>query len=311
MASSAIEHSTSPLVDYVCEHFIKGGAVQKGSNPGFSHALKLSYNTIDKSQISIGPNSLNYCYKLSSDVPKLTLGLLTALMDELTTDACFRVGLPCPPGVSLQMHTELVDHTELSTFTEINVINVVTKLGKTVSHTRTEFRSVDTDQLIAYSTHVKYMPTGNRILDVLMTNRTLYDLFERFYLRKTKIPHFDHKPLFKDVIQSHLEFHGLGQATFHSTREHTNPFGALHGGCHAMLMETVAESLARVELQTDSVVLQAIHIQFLSPAKGSIDVVCEIISSTSTLQLRVLLKRGERILSEGKLRFGPPIQSRL
>ena len=305
------EDTNSSLIDYIYENFIKGGAIQKGSNPGFCHALKLSYNTIDKSKLSVGPNSLNYHYKLSSDVPKFTIGLLTALMDELTSCACFRVGSPCPPGVSLQMQTELVDYIELSTFSEIKVMNVVTKLGKTVSHTRTEFRSVDTDQLVAYSSHVKYMPTGNRILDVLMTNRTLDDLFERFYLRRTKVPFFDQKPLFNDVIQSHLECHGLGQATFHCTREHTNPFGALHGGCHAILMETVAEPLAKAQLSMDHVHLQAIHIQFLSPAQGSINVVCEIISCTSTLQLRVLLKRGTRILSEGKLRFVPWMRSRL
>lgn len=310
-----VGHSSSPsLVDYVYEHFVKGAAVQKGSNPGFGHALKLSYNTIDKSQLSVGPKSLNYCYKLSSDVPKFTVGLLTAIMDELSTNACFRVGLPCPPGVSLQMHTELVDHIDLSTIheTEMNVINIVTKLGKTVSHTRTEFRLVDTNQLIAYSSHVKYMPTGNTIFDMVMTNRTLYNLFERFYLRKIKLPYFDQKPLFKDVVQSHLEFHGLGRATFHITREHTNPFGALHGGCHAMIMETVAEPLAKTQLQTDQVHLHGLHIQFLSPAKGSIDVVCEIIHGTSTtLQVRVLLKRGDKVLSEGKLRFVPPNQSRL
>lgn len=182
-----------------------------------------------------------------------------------------------------------------------------------MSYIRTEFRSVDTDQLLAYSFHVKYMPTGNRILDVVMTNRTLFNLHDRFYFRNIQIPSYDQKPLFKDVLQSHLEFHGLGHATFHSTREHTNAYGTLHGGCHAMIMETVAEPLAQVQLSTDHVALQAIHLQFLCPAKGSMDVVCEIMSCTTfTLQLRVVLKRGDRILSEGQLRFGPrSIQSRL
>lgn len=128
MASSTTSDSSRPLIDYICENFIKGGAVQPGSNPGFCHALKLSYNTIDKSQLSVGPKSLGYRYKLSSDVPKFTIGLFTALMDELTTMACFRVGLPSPPGISLQMQTELVDRIiDLSTLSEIQVISVLSK----------------------------------------------------------------------------------------------------------------------------------------------------------------------------------------
>ncbi len=302
---------SSELVTYICENFIKGGAVQRGSNPGFSHAIKLSYNTIDKQRLSMGPKSLSYRYTLSQDVPKFTIGLLTALMDELSTDACFRVGLPCTPGVSLQMQTELDDHMDLSSFTEINVVNIVTKLGKTVSHTRTEFRCVDSNQIIACSSHIKYMPTGNRLIDILMKNRFLYDLYQRFYLRTTQPPFYDEKPLYKDVIQSHLVFHGLGRATFHVTREHTNPFGSLHGGCHAMIMEAVAEPYARSLLKSDAVVLQAMHMEFLAAAKGSIDVMCEIISCGSTIQIRVLLVGNERTTSEGKLRFSASIQSRL
>jgi acyl-coenzyme A thioesterase PaaI-like protein len=337
------------LVDYIYSHFIKGGSVQKGSNPGFAHAMKLSYQTIDKNRFSVegpsnntsNPNCLSYRYRLSKDVPKWTVGLLTALMDELSTDACFRVGLPCPPGVSLQMQTELVDGTTSLTTEEedheeeMDVVNIVTKLGKTVSHTRTEFRWATSQKLVAFSSHVKYMPTGSRILDVVFKSRFLYDFLERWYLRKLKLPWYDEQPLFESVLQSHIEFHGLvdgsGRATFHMTREHTNPHGALHGGCHAMIMEYVAESFAKAELVSNykkkgavvvNVVLQAMQIEFLSAAKGSINVLCETInssdndssavSSSGTLQVRVLLKRGERTCSEGKLRFSAvSIYSRL
>jgi acyl-coenzyme A thioesterase PaaI-like protein len=321
------------MVDYIYSHFIKGGSVQRGSNPGFAHAMKLSYNTIDKNRLSVlvgGPKSLTYRYRLSNDVPKWTVSLLTALMDELSTSACFRVGLPCPPGVSLQMQTELIEGADLSSSSnmkEVDVVNIVTKLGKTVSYTRTEFRCATSDRLIAFSSHVKYMPTGSRITDLFFRNTFLFELFERLYLRKLKVPWYEEKSLFQNVIQSHLEFHGIGRATFHITREHTNPFGALHGGCHAMIMEQVAESFAKDALQSEVVLLQSIQIDFLSAAsKGSVEVLCEAITATtttttsssssnskeeiavvygasSTLQVRVLLKRGERTCSEGRLRF--------
>lgn len=311
--------SNARLVDYIHENFIKGGAAQGGSNPGFNHAMKLSYHTIEKKRLSVEgpPKSLTYRYRLSSDVPKYTVGLFTALMDELSTNACFRVGLPSAPGVSLQMQTELVDGANLSELKEgdeVDVINVVVKLGRTVSHTRTEFIDCQTGELIGFSSHIKYMPTGSRLFDLVFNNPTLYSLYERLHLRNAKISYFDHKPLFTDVIQSHLEFHGLGHATFHVTREHTNAFGTMHGGCHAMVMEAAAETFAKAKCEK-SVTLQAIHIDFLGAAKGSIDVVCESIPRDITtkteekrqpsamVHVRVLLKKGDKIYSEGKLRY--------
>ena len=240
--------------------FIKGGNLQPGSKPGFAHSLKLSYNTITKDRISVTNQNktLTYRYQLTEHVPKPSVGLYTALMDELSTNACFAAGSPSPPGVSLQMQTELLTksfhHKQPSHFHqvghEIDIVNTVTKLGKKVSHTRTDFYCATTKKPLAFSSHVKYMPTGNRLLDLLFTNKFLYGLYANSFLPRRGEPKmYDEKPLVKDVIGSSFQHHGLGRSSFHVTREHTNPFGALHGGCHAMIMEQAGEAYARAELQ--------------------------------------------------------------
>merc|ERR1711862_756986 len=92
----------------------KSGSLSSDSTPGFAHALMLSYNTISKERYSadVEKKTLTYAYQFGDDVTnnnKPSVGLLSALQDELGTQAMFGAGLPCPPGASLQMCTELVD----------------------------------------------------------------------------------------------------------------------------------------------------------------------------------------------------------
>jgi acyl-coenzyme A thioesterase PaaI-like protein len=294
-------------------NFIKAGNLQPASKPGFGHALKLSYNTISKERLSIdSEQSLTYRYRFSPDVPKPSIGILTAIQDELSTNACFRVGQPSAPGLSLQMQTELlVKDFPASAMEEMDILNTVTKLGRTISHTRTDFFCTKSQQRLAHSTHVKFMPSGSRILDWLFNSPALWKLYVQLYLaRIDTLPLYEEKPLIKDVIQSHLEFQGQGAATFHVTREHTNPFGALHGGCHAIVMEQVGQAYAKAELASEKVQLEMIQIEYLGAAKGAVEIVATTLgriehdsSSTKTIHVRVVLKRGERILSDGKLRF--------
>jgi len=308
---------TSSMIDYIYTHFMKAGSVQPGSNPGFGHAMKLSYNTMDLQRMSItGPKSLCYRYKLSPDVPRFTTGLLTALMDELSTVACFRVGLPSAPGLSLQMQTELIPSEQtglmLDSLEELDIDTVVTKLGRTVSFTKTHFRDAKTQELVGFSSHVKYMPTGSRLMDWVFTNRFLYDLYEQFYLRSKVIPIYEEGPLVSGVLQPHLDFVHPGRATFGITSKHTNPFGSLHGGCHAMIMEMVGKVFAKDQLGCESVLLEAMQIDYLGAGKVGrrVEVVCERLGGGeeapkggTTLQVRVLIQHGDRICSDGKLRF--------
>lgn len=313
--------------------FIKAG--NSRSQPGFGHALKLSYNLMAKERLTVTNNNktLTYRYHLSDDVPKATVGLFTALMDELSTNACFAAGLPSPPGVSLQMQTELLVNvgTNAQEFllpNEIEIVNTVTKLGRTVSHTRTDFYCAATRKPLAFSSHVKYMPTGSRLLDFVLSNKRIFGWYEKWYHQRLgkQVPVYEEKHLIREVLGSSLEYTNAQQGRFHITREHTNPFGAMHGGCHAMVMEQAGATFAQSELELElrgntsnssstqqqekqGVVLEAMQVEFIGAAKGTVDVYCETIGHVeNVIHVRVLLKKGERICSEGKLRFSKRVQ---
>lgn len=326
--------SKSPVnvIDYLLRYFKGASELLPGSRPGFSHALKLSRTTIDPNRISVTsaaqPKNWTYRYQLSPHVPRYSLGLLTALMDELSTDAVFRAGLPAAPGLSLQMQTEVVDqhrareYFEDPTKSQLDIINTVAKLGKTISHTRTEFRCPSSNELIAFSSHVKYMPSGSFYLDYLFRHRRMYDLYVNTALGMTTLRTYEEKALFQQVLIPQLQYHdGDGkditdpQATFIVTTEHTNPFGALHGGCHAMIMEQVGVAYATKQLGVDreKIFLEAIQVEYLSAGKqGPVDIYCELLGDddTSTLAKKIVhvrvcikLQKNSLTSSEGILRL--------
>ncbi len=318
--------NSAAVIDYLLLNFKKASELLPGSRPGFNHALKLSSSTIEPKRISVGDpqhGDWTYRYELSQHVTKYSVGLLTALMDELSTDAVFRVGSPAAPGLSLQMQTEVVDKKKAWDYfqdpnkPQLDIVNTVAKLGKTISHTRTDFRCPSTKELIAFSSHVKYMPSGSFFMDILFNNRILYDFYVATALRTTMLPNYEEKALFSQVLLPHFEYHNTvdddasPQATFTVNTEHTNPFGALHGGCHAMIMEHVAHSYAKKELQSNNIILEAMQVEYLSAGQqGPVDVYCEVIGETSMLQketvhVRVIIKQqtNGRVASEGKLRL--------
>jgi acyl-coenzyme A thioesterase PaaI-like protein len=290
--------------------FIRGGnLLGPGSKPGFAHAMKLSYNTMAKERLTLGgPNhkDLVYRYKFSEHVPTPSVGLLTAIMDELSTNAVFGVGLPAAPGLSLQMQTHIYVF-DLPT-TEIDVVNKITKFGRKITHTQTDFVCPETGKLLGQGSHIKYMPTGSRIMDYAFTDKLGFKIFNMLFMPKHDPPVYPEKSLVKEVIKDHLEFEGIsGRATFHVTREHTNPMGSMHGGCHAMVMEEVGKVFAKAELKSDMIILESIQVEYFKEAKGTVEVVCDKLGlcEQDSLHVRVRIQRpgGERILSEGKLRF--------
>lgn len=288
--------------------FIKSGNLI-GQQPGFAHALKLGYNQIDKTRLSVdvGRRTLTYRYRFSEHVPNATAGILTAMMDELTTIACFALGGPCPPGASVQMHTEVFGgEAPVVGAAGVDAVSTVVKTGRVITNVRTEFLCASSGRLLALSTHVKYMPTGSRILDLLFASRFLWGLYARLRVDGVDVPLRREAPLLEGAVRPHLELRGAGRATFRCTAEHVNPMGTMHGGCHAVIMEQVGAAYARSRLGGDRrVFLGAIHIEFLRPGRGDIDVECETIVPVDgpSIYVRVSLKGRGKNLSVGKLRF--------
>lgn len=240
----------SPAVELILQ-FIKAGNKQAASTPGFGHALKLSYNLISKKHLTwteadtaTGPRTnsdttgtLTYRYKFTENIGRPTSGLLLAIMDELTTDACFGAGKPSAPGVSLQMHLELchgmkhpVRLSEARHLQELDVVSTVVKLGRTISYTKTDFINPKNQELVAFGSHAKYMPTGNVVMDLVFNQRWAWDLYCKLFVSSnSQLPiQYEEKDLYKSVIAPNLEHKGIGLATFRMNNEHVNPFGGLH-----------------------------------------------------------------------------------
>jgi acyl-coenzyme A thioesterase PaaI-like protein len=217
--------ASSSIVPLILE-FIKGGNMQAASKPGFGHALRLSYNLISKERLTWEDKTLTYRYTFTEHV---STGAFMAIMDELTTNACFGVGQPSAPGVSLQMQMELTK-VPLDLLKEVDIVSTVVKLGRTVSYVRSDFINPVNQQLVAFGSHVKYMPTGNFFMDTIFNNRWAFDLYARMALASPP-DQYEEKDLLKGVIGPCLEYQGVGSATFTMNLEHVNPFGGLHVSC--------------------------------------------------------------------------------
>lgn len=326
------QQSSRKVVEYLMSHFKKASMILPGSTPGFNHALKLSYQTMDPARIvSIGTAShpeLTYRYSLSPDVPRYSTGLLTALMDEISTDACFRVGMPSAAGLTLQFQTELVDKNKaIDIFSnrdgrhnEIDIVNKVSKLGKTIAHTRTDFKCPETANVIAFASQVKYMPSGIPWLDFLLKYPKLHDFGIDLVNRFASTPVYEERAL-AAVIEPHLDMHmeklkneseSAPCATFTVTTEHTNPFRVMHGGCQAVVLEEVAMEFARTKLAAKEVICEAMQLEFLGAGQlGEIDIFCESLGDMYQsgdqkglhVRVQMRLRKNNRLCTEGNLRI--------
>ena len=126
----------------------------------------------------------------------------------------------------------------------------------------------------------------------------MYRWYERWFVTSAQPAQYDLTSLESDVIAEHVEPTAVGRARFDVTRQHVNPFGALHGGCHAMLMELTADAFVQAEKLTTSSVdgtassssgssnssggvvrLQAMQLEFFKEARGTVDIVCDWIGN--------------------------------
>jgi hypothetical protein len=216
--------SSSKVIPLVID-FIKSGNTQPASKPGFGHAIKLSYNLMAKETLSWKNKSLTYRYNFCENVDKAAPGLFMAIMDELTTNACFGVGQPSAPGLSLQMQVELAAGAPNLQPKDMDVVSTVVKLGRTISFTRCEF--YQDQKMIAFGSHVKYMKTGSFFMDLVFNKAWAWKLY--MWCVGNNLPaQYEEKHLWKGVIRPYLEYHSVGDATFSMNGEHVNPFGGLH-----------------------------------------------------------------------------------
>jgi hypothetical protein len=104
----------------------------KGEVNGFDRYLRLCYDTLEAEKLTLSEKSLTYRYPLPSTPKKITPGLASALMDELSTHALGAAA--SPPGASVFFQTQWVASKEqaikLKQHGYVNIVNTVTKRGR-------------------------------------------------------------------------------------------------------------------------------------------------------------------------------------
>jgi hypothetical protein len=247
--------------------FLKSASLHPTCRPGFARVLQVSHSFLSPSNLSIihknNDEDDDDQKAASSSTPKpivryrgqhesLSLGLLFAILDEMTTNATFLHGCPTPPGVSIHIRLELAssqcnhhpkrqrwsllpnnnsnNNNNNNSNKEFVMDSSVIKSGKTLCFSDCRIcDATDHDRLIAFGSQVKYLPTGSWVTDTLFTSPFLWNLFVHTYVRRTDPPVYP-PPHQIGSPHDHLVpvSQTIGRATFRTTPYLTNPFGALH-----------------------------------------------------------------------------------
>mmetsp|Transcript_19860 Transcript_19860/g.48757 ORF Transcript_19860/g.48757 Transcript_19860/m.48757 type:complete len:328 (-) Transcript_19860:26-1009(-) len=289
------------------------------SNYSFQSALGLCHETYDPDRLTVSKNFLSYRYKLAPS-DKLTPGLGAALMDEMTAGLFGAAGRPAGASLFFQAQwfpENIIKSSSSDEEDYVDIANTLTKNGRTISHTRTDIRSSD-NKLIGYSTHVKYMPFGNIVMDTFISYFPFWvsPWLSRIINKRLPPPsptaHLNvgaHK-----AVEAGLKIVSDGKGEFSMTDDHKNPFGTLHGGCSVMVMEKVGDSYASSLFKDSNFYLESLQVQFLSAGRGqkTLTLECETIEFTekSHALIRVNLmkpksgnKKGPTVLAEGAFKY--------
>ena len=287
------------------------------TEPGFIHALRLSPEHLQEQDLKWKDDTLTVRYRIHPDVlwnnnsnaPSVSTYL--ALIDELTTQAV----LAAKPkvllaGVSVQLQAQLltpIDDDAL--LDEVDILSTTTRMGRNLAFLGAQVVNPKDGTVYCQASHVKYLPTGNWIMDPILRNPNLFPLVQQV-TKSWQLPNYtDNKESLQSVIEDHLTIDDdkPGYATFDVQKKHTNPFVTLHGGCQAILMERVGLELAADAIDdNDKVRLESQHIYYQTAGTGQVNVECRILQQTSSrivMQAQILQAKSNKIVSEGTLQW--------
>ena len=301
--------STTSLTRHVMD-FLSIAARQE--KLGFETPLRLTYFTMNPNQMQLTGKVFTYRYMITPGVcwngHSVSLSTYLAMIDSLTTFAivgAHESTLSSRPGVSVHLQAELNPAVTPPT-KEVDIVSTITKLGRTMAFIRAEVRTVDTGDLVCFASHIKYLPTGSWFMDFLFSRWGWP--FLKMNVKRLPEAFAPEVISIQDTITPYLVHRGLGQATLSIQREHTNPFGSLHGGCQAILMEMVSQTLAKEELKSDNITLESLQVDYASSGKGSVDISSQVLSrANGSVVMRVLVIRSDGTpISQGTLRWTTP-----
>ena len=191
---------------------------------------------------------------------------------------------------------------------EVDIVAKVKKIGRNLGFTGAEVR--DAGGVVCCASHIKYLPMGfttDMALSSYGWNAAI--LYSEYFLSPKPLHNI---PSLSEVFDS-LTFVSDMKATFEPSPIHASLGGPIHGGCQAILMELVATQVAKRELATNAVELDAIYVEYMSPPSSrtvelQVNVLPHSESSAMTNLNVLLLGEDGRAKSEGILRYSKGLE---
>jgi len=207
----------------------------------------------------------------------------------------------------------------------VDITSTVTKIGHKLGFVRAEI--FNAGERIGYGSHIKYLPMGF-VTDFALSRRGwgLAQWYAQHWLPEPT-PQYDHDDAkFKDLFESFQVVKDVGDdndapsdgtlmASFQPTESHASLGGALHGGCHAVLMERAADAYLQQQHSSSKLPplqLDAMSVEYLASPSAQHAVglrIAETIAGSSrnskdvTLRVQLLDQVDGRTKSEGLLHY--------
>jgi acyl-coenzyme A thioesterase PaaI-like protein len=286
--------------------FVKlSGRVEKEA--GFATVLGINYESLVHRHVSFDKKH-GLTVRLPLDAERLlpqrdsvSLSTYLALIDDITTWALILGDAKrSRAGKSVTMFAQRGPSTPKD---EVDIVAKVKKIGRNLGFVGAEVRGAG--GLVCCASHIKYLPMGF-IYDTALSSYgwKAATLYSDYVLSPKSV---DDAPLLSEVFDS-LTFVSDSKATFEASPIHASLGGPIHGGCQAILMELVATEVAKRELETDAVELDAIHVEYMSPPSSkTVELLVDVLphsesSEIININLRLLGEDG-KAKSEGVLRY--------
>lgn len=337
--------------------------------PGFSHALALNHDKLSPSQFLppadgshhaftfeykiplqltlpfLSPHSSNVVSSSHKTTPTISLSTLLAILDDVTSWSTL-LGDPKRRrfGVSVNLRAEWAQQASsfqhsglLHPGQTLHISTTNSKIGKNIAFIDAQVFDAQTEDLVAFGSHIKYLDMGKLMNFVLseqgwpMLERVVTKMNESALatqLLRNMLPYeksqqtipTDHEYQLLHLFDSikFQEESPTTRATFQPEHFHASMGGRLHGGCQAILMELVGSYAAQHELDVPNVMLEAMQIDYLSTpsSRSHVDLIAETLSPNvisqevpissnqqKTLSVQTKIITRGKIVSKANLRF--------
>lgn len=206
---------------------------------------------------------LGTCHSSATGVP---LSALLACMDEQSSLAFILADPNNRSGVSVSLRMEWVRPELIDGKDTIDVTfySTLTKIGQRIGFCRAEVRTSETNELICWGSHIKYVSMGYWA-DMILSE-TMYPFMAWFMKRRRRAIHQDLPSMTLEQSLETFQYDpSLQQASIQvDVNRHASAGGNMHGGCQAVIHECSATSFVRDQWPSEDFELETISIDYLS-----------------------------------------------